>query len=54
MPSQAVIRGTPRVAILLLAAALLLASVALHTAHFHNRNFREDEIYTVQDRKSVV
>ncbi len=47
MPSQAVIRGTPRVAILLLAAALLLASVALHTAHFHNRNFREDEIYTV-------
>jgi len=32
---------------LLLAAVLLLASVALHTAHFHDRNFREDEIYTV-------
>ena len=37
----------PRAPILLLAAALLLASVGLRTAHFHDRNFREDEIYTV-------
>jgi len=36
-----------RPAVILLAALLLLASVALHTAHFHDRNFREDEIYTV-------
>jgi len=47
MPFQAVTRGSPRAAILLPAAALLLASVTLHTAHFHDRNFREDEIYTV-------
>ncbi|MEP0761912.1 MAG: hypothetical protein HRF48_04165, partial [Chloroflexota bacterium] len=36
-----------RSATLLLAAALLLALTALHTYHFHGRNFREDEIYTV-------
>ncbi len=36
-----------RSATVLLAAALLLALTALHTYHFHGRNFREDEIYTV-------
>ena len=36
-----------RPATLLLAAGLLLALTALHTYHFHGRNFREDEIYTV-------
>ncbi|GAB4417551.1 MAG: hypothetical protein Kow00106_13380 [Anaerolineae bacterium] len=36
-----------RATVLLLAVGLLLASVALHTVHFHDRDFREDEIYTV-------
>ncbi len=44
---QATVRGRQWVAALLLAAALLWASVTLHTVHFHDRNFREDEIYTV-------
>ncbi len=36
-----------RLAAVLLAVALLLVLTALHTYHFHGRNFREDEIYTV-------
>ncbi|MEB2288114.1 MAG: glycosyltransferase family 39 protein [Anaerolineae bacterium] len=36
-----------RSAALLFAAVLVLALTALHTYHFHGRDFREDEIYTV-------
>ncbi len=40
-------RPVARPVTILLAAVLLLAVVALHMSHFRERDFREDEIYTV-------